>query len=741
MGAAIPTWWALLWDVPGPDMAGASDAYVRKYDPAGSELWTRQFGTSVPDDGNGVAVDGGGNAYVVGHTNGTLPGQTSAGANDAYVRKYDSAGSELWTRQFGTSSNQDDAYAVAVDGGGNAYVVGTLLGRRLRAQVRPRRQRAVDPPVRYAARPRRSVAVDGGGNAYVAGYTDGYAPGPDTGGRRDAFVRKYDSAGSELWTRQFGTPSGDDAHGVAVDAGGNAYVAGRTPGTLPGQTPAGGYDAFVRKYDSAGSEHLDPPVRHRGQLITLFGVAVDGAATPTWRATLMGRSRARRQRAAMTMPSCASTTPPAASCGPASSAPRTATTRYGVAADGDFAYLAGDTFGTLPGQTSVGGGSDAYLAKIAPDADGDGVLDSVDNCPNSYNPTQDPNACSCPNQGDSDGDGRGDPCDTCPATAPAASVDYVGCSQAQVDGDLDAICDPGRSSLFCAGSDNCPDTANADQIDSDVDGLGTACDNCPTTANDQANHDGDSEGNACDGDDDGDGWIDGMDNCPVAANPLQEDADSDLIGDACDTNGQVLSALLDMNVGLSPANRSTQVGSVEACKRINENGVLDADEDVVDGVYVDLVLPAPGVPPGYDLQAFNVLIEYDALHVRVAARDYDHLLTANGSAYYTVSGAVPDSDGSFLMYVQDNGPNYETGEGILTRLTIEAVSTAPGLATAEIAGLVLTGTSAPQLVPGTLGSAMIAANADCGDPDGDSDSVPDWADNCPTWRTPAAVQQ
>jgi hypothetical protein len=191
-----------------------------------------------------------------------------------------------------------------------------------------------------------------------------------------------------------------------------------------------------------------------------------------------------------------------------------------------------------------------------------------------------------------------------------------------------------------------------------------------------------------------------------------------------------------VNVDLSPPNRSTQVGSVEACKKVNENGILDADEDVVDGVYVDLVLPAPGVPPGYNLQAFNTRIDYNALHVRVAAREYDHLLSANGTAYWGLAGDVPDSDGSFWLFVQDYSPNYENGEGILTRMTLESVSTAPGLATAEIGVLALTGSSAPQLSPGTLGSAMIATNADCGDPDGDSDSVPDWADNCPTAANP-----
>lgn len=46
-----------------------------------------------------------------------------------------------------------------------------------------------------------------------------------------------------------------------------------------------------------------------------------------------------------------------------------------------------------------------------------------------------------------------------------------------------------------------------DQLDSEGDGVGNACDNCPDARNpDQLNTDGDSKGNACDPDDDNDGW-------------------------------------------------------------------------------------------------------------------------------------------------------------------------------------------------------------------------------------------
>lgn len=74
-------------------------------------------------------------------------------------------------------------------------------------------------------------------------------------------------------------------------------------------------------------------------------------------------------------------------------------------------------------------------------------------------------------------------------------------------------------------------------IDSDVDGIGAGCDNCPATSNvDQLNSDNDSLGDACDADDDNDGVSDGSDNCPINSNPSQLDTDGDAQGNACDAD-------------------------------------------------------------------------------------------------------------------------------------------------------------------------------------------------------------
>ncbi len=93
--------------------------------------------------------------------------------------------------------------------------------------------------------------------------------------------------------------------------------------------------------------------------------------------------------------------------------------------------------------------------------------------------------------------------------------------------------------------DNCPVTANTDQLDSDWDTIGDACDNCSAKSNtDQADTDTDTIGDACDNcpstsntaqtDTDSDGIGDACDNCALISNPGQGDQDSDGIGNACD---------------------------------------------------------------------------------------------------------------------------------------------------------------------------------------------------------------
>ena len=143
---------------------------------------------------------------------------------------------------------------------------------------------------------------------------------------------------------------------------------------------------------------------------------------------------------------------------------------------------------------------------------------------------------------DMDNDGIVDSGDNCPSAANA--------NQANTDGDgLGDACDPDDDNDSVAdGSDGCPVGAAAgtdtdgdgckdagEDSDDDNDAVADGTDNCTLVANaDQANNDGDAQGDVCDADDDNDTAADTSDNCSLVANAAQTNTDGDAQGDACD---------------------------------------------------------------------------------------------------------------------------------------------------------------------------------------------------------------
>ncbi|HEV8040121.1 MAG TPA: hypothetical protein VGP62_14735 [Bryobacteraceae bacterium] len=239
------------------------DGYVRKYDPAGNELWTQEF--AVLDKGglsvNGIAVDSTG-VYVAAKTGGGSRYGIGPGTL-AVVYKFDPDGNLLWTHQTTTSKTlpAESAAGIALNGG-TVYVVGlTESVSGTSAYLRK-----LDPSAGTEVWTSTfvnsngingihpySVAADASG-AYVVGSTPGPLSGQPAGPGQDLFIRKYDPSGNALWTNQFGTPNGPEyAEAVSVSSSG-VYVAGTTPGLLGIQTlPTFAYDAYVRKYDANGN--------------------------------------------------------------------------------------------------------------------------------------------------------------------------------------------------------------------------------------------------------------------------------------------------------------------------------------------------------------------------------------------------------------------------------------------------------------------------------------------------------
>jgi hypothetical protein len=214
-------------------------------------------------------VDGSGNVYVTGRSEGT--------SYDYATIKYDSAGNELWEKRYnGPGNGIDWAFAIAVDGSGNVYVTGGSGGSGTSDDYATIKY---DPDgnelwvTRYNSPANfgdyaRAIAVDGSENVYVTGGSGG------SGTSQDYATIKYDSAGNELWVRRYNSPgnSDDEAYAIAVDGSGNVYVTGDSRGSETF------YDYATIKYDLAGNELW---VRRYNRLgyseDRAYAIAVDGS--------------------------------------------------------------------------------------------------------------------------------------------------------------------------------------------------------------------------------------------------------------------------------------------------------------------------------------------------------------------------------------------------------------------------------------------------------------------------------
>ncbi len=231
-------------------------AFVTKLNSAGTAL---AYSTYLAENGDvfgfGIAVDATGAAYVTGATDSsqfpTTVGamQTSFGGGtcgntshsfdcpDAFVAKLDPTGSTLSYSTYLGGSGFDFGLGIAIDGAGNAYVVGGT--------------NSLDFPT---TDPTLGVLKGGSCSITAQVLTSPFAWSFDC---PNAFLTKIDPTGSkQLFSTYLGGGSGDVAFGVAVDASGGTYLAGSTlsptfPTVNAFQPSMTGYaDGFISKFGS-----------------------------------------------------------------------------------------------------------------------------------------------------------------------------------------------------------------------------------------------------------------------------------------------------------------------------------------------------------------------------------------------------------------------------------------------------------------------------------------------------------
>ena len=99
-----------------------------------------------------------------------------------------------------------------------------------------------------------ALATGPDGTIYVGGETTGSLDGQANGGQWDGFIASYRPDGTRLWTRLLGGSGSDRASALVVGVDGTIYVGGFAETALDGESPSGGYDAFVTSYRADGSK-------------------------------------------------------------------------------------------------------------------------------------------------------------------------------------------------------------------------------------------------------------------------------------------------------------------------------------------------------------------------------------------------------------------------------------------------------------------------------------------------------
>jgi len=262
--------------------AGGTDIFLVKLDPTGAAIWNKQFGNADSQIALGLAVDSLDNIVISGAFLGSVDfgggALASLGLFDGYVAKFDPAGSHLWSKRYGDAST-DFTYFLAVTstddivfagfflsasidlGGGPIARVGTQDGYLARldpagAHVWSQGYGAVGATVQLSG-----AAVDSSDNVLATGAMSGtvdFGGGAlMSAGGSDVVMFKRSGAGAHIWSTRFGDASDQSGVTIACDAADNVLLTGTVEGTTDfgggGLTEAGMVDIFLAKFDPAGS--------------------------------------------------------------------------------------------------------------------------------------------------------------------------------------------------------------------------------------------------------------------------------------------------------------------------------------------------------------------------------------------------------------------------------------------------------------------------------------------------------
>jgi hypothetical protein len=197
-----------------------------------SLIWATYFGGSKEDIGYSISSDASGNVYITGETS-SLTGIASSGAyqtsyaggkSDVFLTKINSSGNIIWATYYG-GNNEDQALSISTDALGNLYITGYTNSTS-------------------------GISTSG---SYQTSYG---------GGSSDVFLAKFKNVGSLVWATYYGGDNIDQAWSIYSDVLGDVQITGET-GSKSGIATSGSYqtsigggqysDAFLAKFNSSGN--------------------------------------------------------------------------------------------------------------------------------------------------------------------------------------------------------------------------------------------------------------------------------------------------------------------------------------------------------------------------------------------------------------------------------------------------------------------------------------------------------
>ncbi len=248
----------------------SKDIITIKYNSSGAEQWKIRHTSSgnYNDEAYAITVDSFGNSYICGYA------YDDGKGNEITVIKYNSSGVMQWVRDYNGTNDEDtdEAYAITIDGNGNIYVTGSSEGSTTQKDfvtIKYNPSGVEQWVQRYNNSPSNNndeayaITVDGASNVYVTGYSYANSSG------KDYVTIKYNTAGTQQWLSRYNNNSANDddiARSIAVMNNNDIVITGSSKSSPASNkedyltikyNSTNGSEVFVSRYNDSAANNAD----------------------------------------------------------------------------------------------------------------------------------------------------------------------------------------------------------------------------------------------------------------------------------------------------------------------------------------------------------------------------------------------------------------------------------------------------------------------------------------------------